>query len=94
VGQTRRSGTSDRVLAAVEELWGEYRTAPSVREVMRRVGLHSPSAVAYHQARQVDRGCLELAEPGQDGSLCPRTRRYVPSLARCRELLATPRACG
>lgn len=77
--------SANLVRQQIEDFWAEFRTAPSVRELVDRTGLSSTSVVYSRLGWLVEQGEIEAV--GEVGT----TRRYVPVIDRCRDLLRAGR---
>lgn len=53
-----RSDRPEQIVEVIADFTEEYGHSPSIREVMQRVGLASPSATLYHLTRLVNAGRL------------------------------------
>ncbi len=71
----RLTGTQLRVLSFIEHWTDQRGTAPSVRQISRGLGLHSPSGIQYH---------LRVLE--REGFIDRTRSRQIRILRRSREL--------
>lgn len=60
----RDAGRPETVLAVIDDFTDEYGHPPSVRQLMERVGLSSPSATHYHLRKLVRAGRIVECECG------------------------------